>query len=181
MLSSPSLRAHPVTEFNNVQDVLRGSVRNAHLRYGFQMRWDGEVLAGRLGGRFIGEHLRLQGNANELLGMVTGGVGHLAVRAFSDADKLHLRVVGPSGELNAEADLRRGVGVLHHGGSSSSFVVQRNTAQLNLTFSDTESVQQSGVGNASNGVCLTAALLAVIVAREINRAQLESLREMGEL
>jgi hypothetical protein len=181
MLSSPSLQTQAAARASALHSVLRGSVRNAHLRYRFQLRWDGATLEGRLGGRFIGERLRLQGNANELLGTVTGGIGNLAVRASHDAEKLCLRVVGGCGELSAETDLRSGKGTLQHGGSSGSFVVEPGLGLLSLRFSDTETVRLERIGNAPDWVSIAAALLTVIVTREINRAQLEALREMGEL
>jgi hypothetical protein len=177
--TSPQPRS--ITGFSDTQDTLRGSVRNAHLRYGFQLRWDGTTLEGRLGGRFIGEHLRLRGSATELLGIVTGGIGNLAVRAVVSAEKLHLRVITGSGEVSAETALGSGTGVLHDRGSSGAFVIGQRAAQLNLTLSDTESVQLEGAEKAPDWIRLTSVLLAVIVTREINRAQLESLRDMGEL
>jgi hypothetical protein len=190
MISTIQAHTAPVVVHSAPATTIRGVSRNANLRYGVQLRWDGATLEGRIGGRFLGERVHLHGSGNELLGLIAGGIGNIAVRATLNDQQLELRAVGTRGEFSAEIDLNSATGVLKDRGSSTDFSLNRNSYNLTLTLSDAEEIQLQGntmLGNTALGnaapdwVVVTAALFSVIVTREINRAQLESLRDMGEL
>jgi hypothetical protein len=180
MISSNPSRTEPIAFSGAQPNLIRGTMIHAQLRYGLQLRWDSGTLEGRLGGRFIGERLQLHSSGNELLGLIAGGAGNFAVRARLSDTRLELRAVGARGESSATVNLNTESGVLQDQSSSTRFSVLHSHDNLTVMLSDLEGVQLQSDG-APNWVVVAAALFGVIVTREINRAQLESLRDMGEL
>jgi hypothetical protein len=174
------------TPFNHTRPhaasvTLRGEVQHPNLRYRLELRDCPNGFQGRLGGRLFGEEVRFEITDHQLLGTIIGSTARLAVFATILEDQLELRVTGSStatAYLTLHDDAARGE--LRVLGSETSVQIHTNEGQLQGTTANQERVQLQ-TGDATRLVTLSAALVALIVARIVEHTQLESLRGMDTL
>ncbi len=175
------------------QLALRGEVRHPHFQYRVKLQSQGSSLRGRLGGNLFGEELRLDVTGNELLGLMTGNAGRLAVHArltesqLPTESQLEVRFTGTSGTSTPTLSLARlqlqsdtASGELTTDTSSGTVNFQLSDATITASTSSGERAQFA-LGVAPRFAAITVALLSIVVSRIVDRAQLESLRGMGAL
>ena len=174
--------------------TLSGEVRDGLNRYGVQLHTAGDTIEGRLGGRWLGERLRLQledhaHHGLELLGSVSSGLVRLTVRASyrpdphtSNTGTLELRVVGPNpartATLRVTADSASGTA--SHGDRTYPLRFALSDGALNGS-SGTDGEHGLSLSAQGLGGPVLAAIAAIVDAthREVTEVALEHLRFMG--
>jgi hypothetical protein len=200
----PTAANTPPTKLNHsaprvVSERVVGEVRDHFTRYGMQLHWDGRLLSGSYGGRWLGERVQLEWNGQELLGVVAFGFERQAVsvRVHEDAttggSTLSLRLSTPNGVQRSEATITR-----DHVVASSELIpgspVPNVHIDLKTTGNELHGVSSDGrheqflrlhyspalAQHLPLPVAITALLLADILNRQVAQSALENLRLMGD-